>query len=185
MDLIDYNGFDQLGFDNGSADFHYRFIGEYDAAFWNSSDVASEVGGRQELQEIARENPGGAKVVNVGRIERKGAQAVKSVVYTRCDHVAPVRRIIAHIEAEGGFMRHALRKVRLTHGQLVEVGKQTSVAGGKWQKGRLAGDRHERSPGRKPNAIYGKSPTGLSALSNRPASVSNTVYGYSDQIPCV
>ena len=127
--LVDYDGFGELGGDDGRGHFQYGFVGEEQAALGHGAHAAAESEIAQVFQELFRENAGVAQVIDAGVAEGQGGQTIDRVIHAGGDQVAAVGWVFAHVEAEGGFALHTFGEVGLCHGQLVEIGEQADVAG--------------------------------------------------------
>ena len=129
LDLVDDDGLGELRRDDGRGHFQDRFIGEEQSALGHRADAAGEPELAQVAQEILGKHAGVAQVLHAVVVERQGGQAIERAVHAGGDQVATPGGILAHEKAESGFAVHPLSEVGLRHGQFVEIGEQTDVAG--------------------------------------------------------
>jgi hypothetical protein len=121
VNLVHYDRFDQLGSRKRRRNLENGLAGEYRGALRNGTDVPAESEIQQPVQKLIGEPTDRPQVFDRRYVEAETLQVIQNDVSAACKKEISVGREPPNEERKDGPIEHALFKVCLEHGQLVEI----------------------------------------------------------------
>ena len=113
-----------MGLQDGSAHLQDGLVFKEEAAFGQGVHLTGEADLLEVIEKRSLKQAGAGKKGQVVCGEPEGLQVFQGLGQAGGDEIAPVRRVFADKEAEGGFVRHPLIEITGRHGQLIKISQQ-------------------------------------------------------------